>query len=165
MFIAAPLAAKALPIARAIADALVLAALVIVVMLSPRWDTIILILLGLAATAASFLVNGEWSPVSTIVLRRGGNILAFSGVFERGGCGSLRRADPAAHGGPRPSRNSDSLTPTIEASASSPSQRSSANSDSVRGCPAPSSTTAIDRRNANSWCRRRSPSSRCRNRR
>ena len=80
MFIAAPLAAKALPIARAIADALVLAALVIVVMLSPRWDTIILILLGLAATAASFLVSGEWSPVSTIVLRRGGNILAFSAL-------------------------------------------------------------------------------------
>ena len=80
MFIAAPLAAKALPIARAIADTLVLAALVIVVMLSPRWDTIILILLGLAATAASFLVNGEWSPVSTIVLRRGGNILAFSAL-------------------------------------------------------------------------------------
>jgi len=66
--------------ARAIADTLVLAALVIVVMLSPRWDTIILILLGLAATAASFLVNGEWSPVSTIVLRRGGNILAFSAL-------------------------------------------------------------------------------------
>jgi hypothetical protein len=52
MFIAAPLAAKALPIARAIADTLVLAALVIVVMLSPRWDTIIPILLGLAATSS-----------------------------------------------------------------------------------------------------------------
>ena len=49
-------------------------------MLSPRWDTIILILLGLTATAASFLVSGEWSPVSTIVLRRGGNILAFSAL-------------------------------------------------------------------------------------
>ena len=49
-------------------------------MLSPRWDTIILILLGLAATAASFLVSGGWSPVSTIVLRRGGNILAFSAL-------------------------------------------------------------------------------------
>ena len=80
IFIAAPLAAKALPIARAIADTLVLAALVIVVMLSPRWDTIILILLGLTATAASFLVSGEWLPVSTIVLRRGGNILAFSAL-------------------------------------------------------------------------------------
>jgi hypothetical protein len=80
IFFAGPLAARGLPIARAVADTLVLAALVIVVMLSPRWDTIILILLGLTATAASFLLSGEWSPVSTIVLRRGGNILAFSAL-------------------------------------------------------------------------------------
>jgi len=66
-----------LPIARAVADTLVLAALVIVVMLSHRWHAIILIL-GLAATAASILLSGEWSPVSTTVLRRGGDILAFS---------------------------------------------------------------------------------------
>jgi len=80
IFLAAPLAAKGLPIAQAVADTLVLAALVIVVMLSQRWDAIILILLGLAATAASFVLSGEWSPVSTIVLRRGGNILAFSAL-------------------------------------------------------------------------------------
>jgi hypothetical protein len=60
-----------------VADTLVLAALAIVVMLSQRWDAIVLILLGLAATAASFLLGGEWSPVSTIVLRGSGNILAF----------------------------------------------------------------------------------------
>jgi hypothetical protein len=53
---------------------------VIVVMLSHRSVAIILILLGLAATAASFLLSGEGSPVSTIVLRRGGDILAFSAL-------------------------------------------------------------------------------------
>src|SRR5205807_8921016 len=56
----------------------------------------------------------------------------------------------APHCRGRRSRNSDSLTRTIEASASNPSQRSSGNSDSVRGCAAPSSNTAIDRRHANS---------------
>jgi hypothetical protein len=58
VFLAAPLAAKGLPIARAVADTLVLAVLVIVVMLSHRSVAIILILLGLAATAASFLLSG-----------------------------------------------------------------------------------------------------------
>jgi Ion channel len=80
VFLAAPLAAKGLPIARAVADTLVLAVLVIVVMLSHRSVAIILILLGLAATAASFLLSGEGSPVSTIVLRCGGDILAFSAL-------------------------------------------------------------------------------------
>jgi Ion channel len=78
IFLAAPLAAKGLPIARAVGDTLVLAALVIVVMLSQRWGAVILILLGLAAIAASFLPNGAWAPVSAIVLRHGGDILAFS---------------------------------------------------------------------------------------
>src|SRR5437016_10565922 len=68
IFLAAPLAAKGLPIARAVADTLVLAALVVVVMLSHKWHAIILILLGLAATAASILLSGEWSPASTTML-------------------------------------------------------------------------------------------------
>ena len=80
VFLAAPLAAKGLPIARAVADTLVLAVLVIVVMLSPRPGAIILILLGLAATVTSLLLSGEWSPVSTSVLGRGGQILVFSGL-------------------------------------------------------------------------------------
>ena len=78
IFLAAPLAAKGLPTARAVADTLVLAVLVIVVMLSHRLDAIIMILLGLAAITASFLLNGESSPISVAVLRRGGGILAFS---------------------------------------------------------------------------------------
>jgi hypothetical protein len=81
IFLAVPLAAKGLPIAQTVADTLGLAVLVMVVMLSPRPGAIILILLGLAATAASFLLSGEGSPVSTIVLRRGGGILAFSALI------------------------------------------------------------------------------------
>jgi uncharacterized protein YjbI with pentapeptide repeats len=64
----------------------------------------------------------------------------------------LRAADffDAPHCRGRRRRNSDNLTPTIEASARSPSTRSSGNSDNVRGCAAPSSKTSIDRRHANS---------------
>jgi voltage-gated potassium channel Kch len=80
MFIAAPLAAKGLPMARAIADTLVLAVLVIVVMLSQKWGAVILILLGLVATVASFPLSGDWSPVSGTMLRRGGDILSFSAL-------------------------------------------------------------------------------------
>ncbi len=46
MFIAVPLAAKGLPIARVLADTLVLAALVIVVLLSQKWGAISLDLAG-----------------------------------------------------------------------------------------------------------------------
>jgi hypothetical protein len=80
MFVAEPLAAKGLPIARAVADTLVLAVLVIVVMLSHRWTAIILILLGLAAIVAGFLLSGGSSQVSTTALHRGGDILAFSAL-------------------------------------------------------------------------------------
>jgi hypothetical protein len=80
VFLAAPLAAKGLPIARAIADTLVLAVLLIVVMLSHRPGAIILILLGVAAVAASVLLKGEWPPVSAGMLRRGGDILTFSAL-------------------------------------------------------------------------------------
>jgi hypothetical protein len=81
MFIAAPLAAKGLPMARAVADTLVLGALAIVVMLSQKWAAIIVILLGLAATVASFPLSVEWSPVSATILRRAGSTLAFSALI------------------------------------------------------------------------------------
>ena len=45
IFVAAPLAAKGLPMARTVADTLVLAVLLIVVLLSQRWGAIFLILL------------------------------------------------------------------------------------------------------------------------
>jgi Ion channel len=81
IFVAVPLAAKGLPMARAIVQTLVLGALVIVVMLSQKWGAIILILLGLAATAGSFPLSVDWSPVSATMLRRAGEILAFSALI------------------------------------------------------------------------------------
>jgi hypothetical protein len=78
IFLAVPLAAKGLPTAKVVADALVLVVVAIVVMLSLRWNAIILILLGLAAIVASFVISGEASPISVIMLRRGGEILTFS---------------------------------------------------------------------------------------
>ena len=77
IFLAVPLAAKGLPTAKVVADALVLVVVAIVVMLSLRWNAIILILLGLAAIVASFVISGEASPISVIMLRRGGEILTF----------------------------------------------------------------------------------------
>jgi voltage-gated potassium channel Kch len=80
IFIAAPLAAKGLPAAQAVADALVLAVLMIVVLLSQKWGAIFSILLGLALTVASYLPSEEWSPISMAMFRRGGNILMFSAL-------------------------------------------------------------------------------------
>ena len=67
--------------ARMVADTLVLAVLVIVVMLSRKWGAIVVILLGLAATVASFLPTGEWSPVSDTMARHGGEVLTFSALI------------------------------------------------------------------------------------
>ena len=80
IFLAAPLAAKGLPVARAVADVLVFAVLLLVVLLSQKWGAIVVILLGLAATMASFPLSGELAPVAAIILRRAGTILAFSAL-------------------------------------------------------------------------------------
>ena len=80
IFLAVPLAAKGLPIAQAVGNTLILLVIAIVVMLSLRWNAIILILLGLAAIVASFVVNAEASPISVATLRRGGDILTFSAL-------------------------------------------------------------------------------------
>jgi ion channel len=80
IFFAAPLAARGLPIARQIGEALVLAVVVIVVMLSRNRGAIALILLGMAATLASFALESELSPITTTVLRRGGDIVSFSAL-------------------------------------------------------------------------------------
>jgi hypothetical protein len=66
--------------ARTVANTLVLAVLAIVVMLSRKWGAIVVILLGLAATVASFLPPGEWSLVLGAIARHGGEILAFSAL-------------------------------------------------------------------------------------
>jgi hypothetical protein len=77
VFVAAPLAAKELPIAGPIIQAMVLVVVVIVVMLSQRRGAIVAILPGLAASLASISLGSEWSPVAASVLRRGGSILTF----------------------------------------------------------------------------------------
>jgi hypothetical protein len=80
IFLAVPLAAKGFPTAQVVADTLVLAVIAIVVLLSLTWRAIILILPGLTAIVACFLISAEASPISVIVLRRGGDILMFSAL-------------------------------------------------------------------------------------
>jgi hypothetical protein len=80
VFLAAPLAAKQVPLAKPIVLTMVLVAVVILVMLSQRRGAIVALLLGLAGTFASFSLGSEWSPVAASVLRHGGNILTFSAL-------------------------------------------------------------------------------------
>jgi hypothetical protein len=80
LFVAVPLAAQGRPIARLVAESLVLAVVVIVVMLSHRPGPIVVIMLGLSATFASVWLRRELSPVVEGVLNRGGAILTFSAL-------------------------------------------------------------------------------------
>jgi hypothetical protein len=80
MFGALPLAARGLPVARVVADTLVLAALAIVVMLSHRRGAIVSILLGLGAIAASPAFGAGWPLAAQTLLRRGGDIIVFSAL-------------------------------------------------------------------------------------
>jgi len=81
-FVAGPLAAQGIAMARVVAQTLVLAVLIVVVVLSPRRGAIALISLGLglAAIATSVLPGQEWSPLEITMLRRGGDVLAFSAL-------------------------------------------------------------------------------------
>jgi hypothetical protein len=80
VFVAAPLAARGLPIARPIVETLALAVLALVVVLSHRRGAIVTIVLGLIATFASRLLAPEWAPVAASFLRHGGNIVTFSAL-------------------------------------------------------------------------------------
>jgi len=80
IFLAAPLEAKGLPMARVVAHLLVLAVLVTVVILSHRWGAIILILVGLVPIGASYLLDPRWSLVPATSLRRAGDIIAYSAL-------------------------------------------------------------------------------------
>lgn len=81
IFLAAPLAAKGVPIARVVAQTLALVALVIVVLLSYNRGAIVAILLGFVAFAASGLFGAGWLPIVRSVLRRGGEIIAWSALI------------------------------------------------------------------------------------
>jgi hypothetical protein len=91
LFVALPLAAVGVPIAEPVAWLVLLVALTFVLVLSRRGFAIVIILLGLAAVAASGLYPGErffsafalgrqWSSVTASVLNHGGFILAFSAL-------------------------------------------------------------------------------------
>jgi hypothetical protein len=80
VFVAAPLAARGLPIARPIVEALALAVLALVVVLSRRRGAIASIVLGLVATFVSRLLGPEWAPIAASFLRHGGNIVTFSAL-------------------------------------------------------------------------------------
>jgi hypothetical protein len=81
IFVAGPLAARGLPIARVVLFALALMALAIVVILSYRRGAIIAILLGFAAIAASALLGAEWLRPAASVLHRSGEVIAWSALI------------------------------------------------------------------------------------
>jgi hypothetical protein len=78
-FIAGPLAARGLPLARTVASALVLVLLAMLV-LSQLPGAIISVLLGLAAIIASLAFSKQWPPMAGTWLRRGGGIVALSAL-------------------------------------------------------------------------------------
>jgi voltage-gated potassium channel Kch len=80
IFLAAPLAAKGLPLARPIIEGMVLAVVMIVGMLSRRRVAIAAILLGLAATLGSRPLGSELPPIALNLLHRGGDILTFAAL-------------------------------------------------------------------------------------
>jgi len=90
LFVALPLTAVGVPIAEPFAWLALLVTLTFVVVLSRRGVSIVTILLGLAAVAASglypgdffsaFALGGQWSSVTASVLNHGGFILAFSAL-------------------------------------------------------------------------------------
>ena len=80
LFVAMPLAAQGLTMARSVGETLVLAVVLIVVMLSHRRGAIFVIVLGLAATFASLWLQPEVTLVAESLLSRGGTILTFSAL-------------------------------------------------------------------------------------
>jgi voltage-gated potassium channel Kch len=80
IFVAAPLAASGVPVARPIIQTMVLAVVVIVGLLSHRRGPIAAILLGLAAMLAGISLGSDWPPVAARVLQRSGDILTFSAL-------------------------------------------------------------------------------------
>jgi Ion channel len=80
IFVALPLAARGQPLARTVGETLVLLAVAMVVILSNRWGATTLILVSIAAIAATALIPKRWPPLVEVLDRRGGDILAFSAL-------------------------------------------------------------------------------------
>ena len=77
MFVALPLDAMGVPIAKPLGQSLLILVLTVVVMLSHRGVAIAMILLGLVSTISGFALGEGWSPLASTVLSRGGMILVF----------------------------------------------------------------------------------------
>jgi hypothetical protein len=80
IFVAVPLAARGWPMARWIADTVLLAFLAIVVTLSHHRGAMVVILLGFAAVVADLVAGAGWSETATTLIRRGGDIVLFSAL-------------------------------------------------------------------------------------
>ena len=80
-FLAAPLRVRGFVIAQTIGEALVLAVLVIVVLLSQRPGAIVAIVVGVAANLTSLSFGTGWPPTMAGVLSHGGNALTFSALI------------------------------------------------------------------------------------
>ncbi len=81
IFVALPLAAEGLAIARPFADTMVLVVLAVVVLLSDRRGAVCAMLVALAIIAACLTFGKGWGPTAEIVIRRCGNIVAFSALI------------------------------------------------------------------------------------
>ena len=80
LFVAVPLAAQGLPLARPVAEGLELAVVLIVALASHRRGAILAIGLGLGATVASLWLRQRLPPLAESLLSRGGSILTFSAL-------------------------------------------------------------------------------------
>jgi hypothetical protein len=78
MFVALPLDALGVPIAEPAVRSLLLLVLTVVVVLSQRAFSIVIILLGLAMIGADLAFGPEWPPLAGNVLNDGGVLLVFS---------------------------------------------------------------------------------------
>lgn len=78
IFLTAPLAAKGLPVAQAIADILIWAMVVIIVLLSHRWGAIFSIALAIILISTDVWSTAVWLPVDPRTLSYCGSILGFS---------------------------------------------------------------------------------------
>jgi len=77
IFLAVPLAAKGVTIAKPVVETMVLATIAVVVMLSPKRGEVAAIFVGFAALVASLSLDGGSSPIPPRVLHWGGDIVTF----------------------------------------------------------------------------------------
>jgi hypothetical protein len=81
IFVALPLAAEGVPVARRLLDGTVLVVLAVVVLLSERPGAVCAMLLALGIMATGLVLGGRLTSTTEIVIRRSGNIIAFSALI------------------------------------------------------------------------------------